>query len=466
MGVMKSSMMVGLFLAAAIFLINTGIAEAKKRGREHKKDHMGVGGAGLPLEDYGSMEDEEGWIREAGSEMDKEKSMEVEVEERINSRQDDEAPLVCFLRNEAFGRPGVRRFSVDSVPTDMCTHVVYSYLVNRWGSADFEFHKIGGQGEKSILKDLSALKGNNPKLKVLFSYGSGNHMDHLLERLKSNKNRDDLAKSIGHLVREYHLDGVNIHVEGPGHSACNKDDVLKVLGFITALRREFGNRDLYITYQLPACINPKCDAIPKDALVRFLDYAFLMTFDYKLDDLSKTKLTSGLYYYEGDPKKTIETESCLGRYINAGVPKHKIVPGIVTYGRSFTLDNPAYNGVSAKLKKNHPLGYAANFTKTDGYMDYVETCRRVSYWKWKREWVKYAATPYIYYKDQWVSYEDKDSVDVKADWFRKRWFGGIFVWTLDADDYIGSCNRELFPMVGKTHEKLKGYRPLKRPRRG
>lgn len=456
MGVIRSSMMVGLFLAAAIFLINTDIAEAKKRrrGKKTRGGGGGVGGIGLPGEDY------------ARAEQDNDNRMEEDVVYNIRNREDDEAPLVCFLRNEAYGRSGVRRFTTDSVPTDKCTHIVYSYLVNKKGSADFEFHKIGSRGEKTILKELSGLKKRNPELKVLFSYGDGKDVKHLLERLGSNKDRDGLARSIANLVWDYKLDGVNIHVEGPGPSLCDKNDVLKVLSFIKAVRSAFQGKDLYVTYQLPACGNPKCDSIPKDALVRFLDYVFLMTFDYKLDDLSKTKITSGLYHYEGDPKTSIETESCLNRFINAGVPKYKMVPGIATYGRSFTLDNPAYNGVSAKLKKSHPLGYAANFTKTDGYMDYVETCRRVSYWHWKREWVKYTATPYIYYKDQWVSYEDKDSVYVKVEWFRNRWFGGIFVWTLDADDYIASCNGELFPMVKATHKKLEGYRPIKRARRG
>ncbi|KAK8769378.1 hypothetical protein V5799_014157 [Amblyomma americanum] len=153
-------------------------------------------------------------------------------------------------------------------------------------------------------------------------------------------------------------------------------------------------------------------------------------------------------------------ESCLGRWINAGVPKYKIIPGIATYGRSFTLNDPAYNGVSAKLYEDHPLGYGANFTQTDGYMNYVETCRRVNYYHWKREWVKYAATPYIYYEDQWVSYDDKDSVDVKATWFRKHWLGGIFVWSLDADDYSGECIGEIYPMVTAAWKPMRHYRPI------
>lgn len=522
MGIMRSSTMAILFVAAAILIIYTGIAEAKR----FRMTGRGVGGAGVPVS-YEDERDEEidderdddipqrtnkrtkkhkdaeidderdddipqrtnkrknkrknkrtnkrtnkrksprktktasQWTETASQWGVKDDHIEKEVSVRIHSRRFDEAPLVCFLRNEAFGRSGTLRFTMDSVPVTKCTHVVYSYLETRKGSTDFKFRKIGGVGEKDLLQSLADLKQNYPKLKVMFSFGNGHHMSRLLELIGSNEDRDSLAKSIADLVRKYNLDGVNFHLEGPGRSVCDKRDVLKVLSFIKALRTEFGNKDVYITFQLPACSNPNCDAIPKDALVRFLDYVFLMTFDYKLDDLTKTKLTSGLYYYEGDRKTAIESESCLGRWIDAGVPKYKIVPGIATYGRSFTLDDPNNNGVSAKLNQDHPLGYGANFTKTDGYMDYVETCRRAQYFNWTREWVKYAATPYIYYKDQWISYDDKDSAVVKAEWFRNRWFGGIFVWTLDADDYLGSCKGELFPMVDVTYQKLLGYRPLR-----
>ncbi|XP_077512930.1 chitotriosidase-1-like [Amblyomma americanum] len=119
---------------------------------------------------------------------------------------------------------------------------------------------------------------------------------------------------------------------------------------------------------------------------------------------------------EKDVEKILQfiKESCLGRWSDAGVPRYKMVPGIATYGRSFTLTDPMYNGVSAKLNPKHPLGHAGNLTRTEGYLYYVETCRGAGYMGWKREWVKYAATPYIYHKDQWVSYDDKDSTDVKS----------------------------------------------------
>lgn len=403
----------------------------------------GVGGAGIPVDS-----EEMGW------DLDE----DHQKYHRKESRHDDIAPVVCFIRGSAFARRGSLRFREDTVPVKECTHIVYSFLETKNDTGHYIFRKRGVNKEDETLQLLVRLKERKRQLKVLFSYGEGAHANSLLKQLRSKETQEGFVERTVKVISYLGLDGVNFHLEGPGPSVCDKRKWTKILNFIKALRAASGPESL-ITFQLPAYRKQNC-APPKKELARHLDYLFLMTFDYKLDDLSRTKLTSGLYFHEGDRETSIDTESCLDRWINDGVPKYKLIPGIATYGRTFTLNNPANNGVNAKTKKDHPLGYGANFTKTDGYMDYIETCRRVKHFNWKRKWVNYAATPYIYYEDQWISYDDVDSVDVKAKWFRAHWFGGIFVWSVDADDYLGNCGGELFPMVHAAWKAFKGYRPL------
>ncbi|KAH7965338.1 hypothetical protein HPB49_006083 [Dermacentor silvarum] len=80
---------------------------------------------------------------------------------------------------------------------------------------------------------------------------------------------------------------------------------------------------------------------------------------------------------------------------------------------------------------------------------------------WKRQWASYAATAYIYSSDQWVSYDDKGSAEVKVKWFRDHSLGGVFVWSLEDDDYAGICKKgERYPMVEVCWNIMKDYRPL------
>lgn len=366
------------------------------------------------------------------------------------------APVACFMRGEAFERRGIRRFSLNTLPLKMCTHLIYSYVETDNDTGDFIFRQRGTTGERNILRSMGMLRHETSatEVRTLVSYGGGAHLQSLLKQIRDPRKMWPFIRKLKHWLVVFGLDGINFHLEGPGPPLCEWSQILAICKFIRQLRSFLGEAYL-ITLQLPACRDPKCSLVPYKRIASHLNYLFLMTFDYKLDELSKTKITSGLYFYEGNQSTSVESESCLGRWINVGVPKHKIIPGIATYGRSFTLRDPAYNGVSAALDRVHPLGYGANFTRTDGYMNYVETCRRVNYFHWKRNWVKYAATPYIYYENQWVSYDDKDSVKVKTEWFWKHWLGGIFVWSLDADDYAGDCVQEIYPMVKAAWKVIK-----------
>ncbi|XP_077512457.1 chitinase-like protein 3 isoform X2 [Amblyomma americanum] len=448
---MVSPLVMGLMIGAAFVAgLHIGFVEGKRKSVKGWKNHQemmaggvkgagvkggGVKGDGIKSDENNNRETVDKPKHEnSEDEMDKDGNWETldgaaededddklgqEERKRIYNRRDDDAPLVCFVRAAGFERNGTWRFKAGAVPADKCTHVVYSYLETDNKTGEFLFRTRGHKDDKDILRDLVNLKRENRKLKVLFSYGGGAHVNSLLSRLSSDKEEAFLVDTIFSLVKSLGLAGVNFHLDGPGPWTCNEKDVHKILHFIKKLRLKFGSKDWLITAQLPACRDPKCDHVSKKKFAQNFDYLFLMTFDYKLDDLSKTKLTSGLYFYEGDSRTSIETESCLGRWSDAGVPRYKLVPGIATYGRSFTLNDVMYNGVSAKLNEKHPLGYATNLTHTDGYMDYVE-----------------------------------------VKWFRKHWMGGVFVWSLEADDHSGDCVGEVFPMVEAAWKVLRGYRPL------
>ncbi|XP_069122708.1 chitotriosidase-1-like [Argopecten irradians] len=124
--------------------------------------------------------------------------------------------------------------------------------------------------------------------------------------------------------------------------------------------------------------------------------------------------------------------------------------GMGFYGRSFTLQSPTDNSLGAL---SIGPGLAQPQTKTDGLMAYFEVCTLVE-GGWKREWSPEGRAPYAFSGTQWVSYDDMESISVKANYIRSKGLGGAMVWTVDMDDYSNVCGDGPYPLMNKLKEVL------------
>ena len=55
--------------------------------------------------------------------------------------------------------------------------------------------------------------------------------------------------------------------------------------------------------------------------------------------------------------------------------------------------------------------------------------------------------PYAYKGNQWVSFDDRDSLRAKTTWIRERGLGGGMIWALDLDDFNGVCSQGKYPLL-------------------
>ena len=84
-----------------------------------------------------------------------------------------------------------------------------------------------------------------------------------------------------------------------------------------------------------------------------------------------------------------------------------MILGLGTYGRSFTLTDPRRHKLGDPAKGG---GDEGKYTGESGSLAYYEICQMGG----TRVWDEEQQVPYIYKGDQWVGYDDMQSLKVKV----------------------------------------------------
>lgn len=140
-------------------------------------------------------------------------------------------------------------------------------------------------------------------------------------------------------------------------------------------------------------------------------------------------------------------------YLNAGADRDKLVLGIPTYGRSYTLINEESTEIGAPAEAPGEQGDA---TREKGYLAYYEICQNI---KEDPEWTVVqpnpnAMGPYAYRRNQWVGYDDEAIVRKKAQYVVENGLGGIMFWAIDNDDFRGICTGKPYPLIEAAKEAM------------
>lgn len=65
-----------------------------------------------------------------------------------------------------------------------------------------------------------------------------------------------------------------------------------------------------------------------------------------------------------------------------------------------------------------------------------------------------AMGPFAFKNNQWVGYDDEAIARKKAEYVVEQGLGGIMFWSLDNDDFRGSCTGKPYPIIEAAKEAL------------
>ncbi|CAL7941012.1 unnamed protein product [Xylocopa violacea] len=277
--------------------------------------------------------------------------------------------------------------------------------------------------------------------------------------------RREFVKNAIKFLRKNHFDGLDLDWEYPafrdGGKPRDKDNYASL---VQELREEFeressktGRPRLLLTLAMPAGIEyiDKGYDIPR--LNEYLDFINLLSYDYHSSYEPAVNHHSPLYPLEEDNEYNYDSELTIDYTINyllkKGASSEKIILGIPTYGRSYTLYNQDATDLGSPA--DGP-GVEGDATREKGYLAYYEICESLAK---SDEWEVIqpnpdAMGPYAYKDDQWVGYDDENIVRLKAKYANEKNLGGIMFWTIDNDDFRGKCHDRPYPLIEAAKETL------------
>lgn len=280
----------------------------------------------------------------------------------------------------------------------------------------------------------------------------------------SPSGRQQFISSAIQYSHNYGFDGIDIDWEYPGdpQRGGNVGDFQNFLSLLEEFRNAInkpenwknGNK-LLLTIAARA-IPPSGEGVPDRYLERcasYLDWMNLMTYDFHGAWESITGVNAPLLK-DSTSGGSFSIQASVTAHLSANVPKEKIVLGVPTYGRTFTVTSsltPDDNGFGKSAVGNGaPPGHS---TKTPGFLAYYEILKRQSSSELPLtpHWDNTTSTPYAYNSTtgEWVTYDDPTSIAYKVQYMVGQGLAGVMVWALGQDDFNHG-----FPLLQTINKNL------------
>ena len=290
----------------------------------------------------------------------------------------------------------------------LLTHINYAFALIK---NDFETLDIK---TPSRLSRVVALKNQNPNLKVVLSiggWGAGNFS----EMAGNATHRKKFAENCLAAVNQYRLDGIDIDWEYPTSSSAGISSSPYDINNFTLLMkdlREVLGPDKLLTIATYAGVK----YYDLKTAGQYLDFVNIMTYDMGRPPYHHSAL------YSSSKTKNSCVEA-VDKHFKAGVPYEKLVLGVPFYGKP-------------------PEGESID------YIDIVSG----SYSKYTKRWDDTSKVPYLVDASgtMVLSYDDEQSLGLKADYIKSKGLLGAMYWNIEADDASWTLSKALASRLLET----------------
>ena len=303
---------------------------------------------------------------------------------------------------------------IDQYDLDGVTQLIYSFL-------HLKGNKLAVDNEEDSLTivHLVNLKDKYPKLKILVALGGWGGCKTCSDVFSTVDGREEFASSTANILEDYNLDGIDLDWEYPvipgvpGHKYQDEDKD-NFTDLIIRLNNYLASEHI-ISFAAGGFDSFLEKSIDWDKVMPLVDHVNIMSYD--LYSQTKTGHHTPLFSVTTD---SYSVDSAVRYLTKIGIPKSKIIVGAAFYGRIWENVPDINNG----LFQNAKFRRAISFNKLDNLDDGFEFY-----------WDETAKAPYAFNKtkNEFLSFDNKESVSLKAKYVIDQDLKGIMFWQLGED---------------------------------
>ncbi|KAK0083095.1 hypothetical protein PV326_006871 [Microctonus aethiopoides] len=359
--------------------------------------------------------------------------------------------VVCYMTSWALYRKGDGKFVPEHLDTRLCTDIIYAFAGLNPDTLTLQPFDSWADIDNGLYQRVTSMKGT----RVLLGLGGWTDSagDKYSRLVSSPSGRKNFITNAINFLHSNNFNGISIEWNYPKcwQSNCKKgldSDRPNFTKFIKELREAFDKEspNLIITVSLSGYKEVIDRAYDIRELSNAADFLTVMTYDYHGAWESRTGHLAPLYSTPNDINPFYNMNWTMNYLTSLGAEKKKLVAGIPFYGQAYRLTQPDRSRLGDPAAGP---GNPGEFTGQPGMLAYYEICERIKQRKWKT-----GDGPSAYFKNQFVGYDDINSIAIKGKWILQNGFGGATAWTVDLDDFNNKCCFEPFPLLRSLNRAL------------
>nr|QDA39872.1 chitinase 4 [Phenacoccus solenopsis] len=365
--------------------------------------------------------------------------------------------VICYFTNWAWYRTGMGKYLPENIDPNLCTHVIYGFAVLDYEGLTIKVFDSWADIDNRFYERVAGMKKRGVKVSIAIGGWNDSSGDKYSRMVNSESARRAFISSVLRFLKQYGFDGLDLDWEYPKCWQVNCDrgpdsDKAGFAALVTELRQAFNAHG----YLLSAAVSPSKTVIDKGydvvTLSEKLDWIGVMTYDYHGSWDKKTGHLAPIYYIPGDDYDYFNLNFTINYWIEKGADRRKLIMGIPLYGQTFSLADANKHDLNAP---SYGPGQAGEYTRAGGFLAYYEICdklRREAYTIVRD--VQKRRGPYAYSGNQWVGYDDIDTIKQKMGLVKQYGLGGAMIWALDLDDFRNTCGQGHYPLLNTIVEGL------------